>query len=455
MKTKIFLIAISIIIALGGVKAQKGIDTGTRYGLGDDSIRCNINISLFIPAANSGNFEDAYEPWRIVYSECPASHSAIYTLGEKIIKWQMEKETDPDKIEALIGDLMKLYDDRIKYLGNDPRTKKDYVIFFKARDYYQLKGEKSDHQLVYKWLGDVIEEFQDNTYPNALMYYMLSSHNLLLSNLESYKTQYVNDFVKCSSILDAQLAAAEAANNEKDKDDVLRCLKEIEAKFAISGAADCDNLQNIYASKVEDNKNDLEFLRKTLNLLQKQGCAESDVYITASEYSYKIEPTADAAMGLGSKAMKNNDYSTAEKYFTEALALTDVPLKKASCNLVLATIASIKNQFPAAKQFLQKCIADNPNSCKAYMIWASIYATGAKNLYPEDPEMNKLIYYAVIDKLQKARQVDPSCAEEATKQINTYRQHLPKQTDLFMHPILSKVETFQIPGWVNETVKIK
>ena len=455
MKTKVFLIAISLSIALGSIKAQKGIDTGTLYGVGEDSIRCLMHISMFNPFAASGNFKDAYPSWRIVYDECPASNIGIYLHGINIIKWQMSQETDPAKKEALIDDLMKLYDDRIKYFGKDPRYRKDDVIFRKSREYYQLKGENSDHQLVYKWLGDVIEEFQDKTLPNALMYYMIASYNLLQGDIENYKSQYINDFTKCSDILDVQFAAAAAANNEKETNDILSCKKEIEANFATSGAASCDNLQTIYASKVEENQNDLEFLKKTMNLFQHVNCIESDVFIAASEYSYKIEPTADAAMGLGLKAFKNGDYTTAEKYLTDALTMTDDSGKKASCYFLLAAIALEKKQYPSVKQLCQKCLAENPNLGRAYILWASAYAAGAKNLFPDDPVLNKLIYYAVVEKYEKARQVDPSCAEEANKQINIYKQYFPSKEDLFMHPSLSGAETFHIPGWVNETVKIR
>ena len=46
-----------------GAYAQKGVDTGTPFGSGEDSVRCITNISLFVPYAKAGNFKDAYEFW--------------------------------------------------------------------------------------------------------------------------------------------------------------------------------------------------------------------------------------------------------------------------------------------------------------------------------------------------------------------------------------------------------
>ena len=454
MKNFIFLLAAFMFIAIDA-GAQKGIETGTQYGSGQDSTRCIENMNLFIPFGRSGNFQEAYPYWKATYDECPASHINIYIIGANIISWQINQETDPAKKEALVNDMMKLYDDRIKYFGSDPRYRNDDVIFRKSQTYYRLKGENSDHQLVYKWLGDVIEEFKEKTIPNAVMLYMVSSYNLLQKDMDNFKTQYVNDFLKCSAILDQQYAAAEAANNAKDLEDVLSCKKEIETNFIASGAAECGLLQTIYAPKVEENKSNLDALKEIMKMLNRVGCNESDVYIAASEYAYIIEPTAESAMGLGTKAYKNNDIAAAEKYLKEAVEMSEDSETRANLNLLLAVIANDKGQHQTVKQLTQKCLAENPNLGRAYLLWGSAYASGGRNLFPDDPILNKLIWYAVIDKFEKARQVDPSVAAEANRQINIYNKYFPTKEEIFMHPSLKEGETFTLPGWVNEVVRIR
>ena len=457
MKKLIVFFGAFILIALDA-NAQKGIETGTPYGSGEDSIRCATNVNLFIPYARNRSYDEALPYWEAVYEECPASSINIYILGVNIINWQISKETDPAKREALINNMIKLYDDRLKYFGSAPRNRddwKDVVVFRKAQTYYQLKGENSDHQLVYKWLGDVIEEIKEKTHPNAMMLYMVSSYNLLQKDLDNFKSQYVDDYLKCSAILDKQHAAAETANNEKELEGILASKKEIEMNFIASGAADCDLLQTIYAPKVEENKANLDALKETLRILNRIGCNESDVYIAASEYAYQIEPTAESAMGLGTKAFRNNDYTTAEKYMNEAIAMSDDSEIKASLYLALAAIANSKGQYQNVKQLSQKCLAENPNMGRAYMLWASAYASGGRNLFPDDPALNKLIWYAVVDKFEKARQVDPSVAADANRQINNFRQYFPSKEEIFMHPSLKEGENFTLPGWVNEVVRIR
>ena len=70
MKIKVLLLALGCTMGTLGAYAQKGVDNGTQFGSGEDSVRCITNISLFVPYAKAGNFKDAYDFWKIVYDEC-------------------------------------------------------------------------------------------------------------------------------------------------------------------------------------------------------------------------------------------------------------------------------------------------------------------------------------------------------------------------------------------------
>lgn len=454
MKSKFLLLAVSVLIA-AGANAQKGVENGTPYGSGEDSIRCLTNISLFIPYAKSNNYKDAYPFWKIVYDECPTSTKNIYVYGVNIINWQISQETDPAKKETLINDLMKLYDDRVKYFGDDKQYGKDWIVARKAQNYNQLKGENTDPNVIYKWTGEVVDEFKEKTEPLAVSLYMFASFKLMQGDMDKYKEQYVNDFLKCSAILDAALATAEAAKKEKDAENIIARKTEIEQNFAASGAADCETLQSIYASKIEENKSNLDFLKETMTLLRRVGCKDIDAYIAASEYSHKIEPTAESAMGLGNKAFRDKDYATAEKYYNEAINMTEESDIKADLYYALGAMASQQGQYAKSKQYSLKCLAEKPSYGRAYLIIATAYAAGAKNIFPDDPVLTKCVYYAVVDKLERARQVDPSIADEANRLIATYSKHFPTKEEVFMHPSINAGENFSIGGWIGETVKIR
>ena len=88
MKIKVLLLALGCSMMSFGAYAQKGVDTGTPFGSGEDSVRCITNISLFVPYAKAGNFKDAYEFWHQAYTECPGAHKDIYLYGVRIMDWK-------------------------------------------------------------------------------------------------------------------------------------------------------------------------------------------------------------------------------------------------------------------------------------------------------------------------------------------------------------------------------
>ena len=53
MKIKVLLLALGCTMGTLGAYAQKGVDNGTQFGSGEDSVRCITNISLFVPYAKA------------------------------------------------------------------------------------------------------------------------------------------------------------------------------------------------------------------------------------------------------------------------------------------------------------------------------------------------------------------------------------------------------------------
>ncbi|MCD8265357.1 MAG: hypothetical protein LUD02_15370 [Tannerellaceae bacterium] len=456
MNIKVLLVAAGCMMGTFGAYAQKGVDNGTQFGSGEDSIRCITNISLFVPYAKVGNFQDALEFWKIAYEECPAATKDLYLYGVRIVGWQIANEQDPAKRDALIDDLMAVYDKRVKYFGDDARYGKDWIVSRKAQDYLQYKGaDKIDPQLMYNWLGEVVKEYGVKTEPLAASLYMFASHQLLLKDPENFKPQYVNDYLTAAGILDEQLNQAQEGGNEKEIIAITTYKTGIDNGFATSGAADCETLQNIYASKVEENKDNLEFLKETVSLLRRMRCQEIEVYFAAANYAHRIEPTAESAIGLGRQAVKAEDFDKATQYFEEAAELATEDEIKGDIYYTLALLAAGKNNYSRARQYAQRSLEANPNNGSAYLLIGKLYASTAKSVYPNDAVMAKTVYYAAVDKFERARQVDSEVAGEANTLINTYRSYFPSTEELFMHPDLDKGKQITIGGWINERTTIR
>ena len=81
-----------------------------------------------------------------------------------------------------------------------------------------------------------------------------------------------------------------------------------------------------------------------------------------------------------------------------------------------------------------------------------MYASSPK--WSDEAALNKCTFFAVIDKLQKAKSVDESVAEQANELIRTYSGYTPKDEDLFFIG-LKKGDAVTIGGWIGETTIIR
>ena len=443
MKIKVLLLALGCTMGTLGAYAQKGVDNGTQFGSGEDSVRCITNISLFVPYAKAGNFKDAFDFWKIVYDECPAATKDIYLYGVKIMGWKIAQEKDPAKKKALIDDLMSVYDKRVKYFGNDRKYGKDWIVARKVQDYLAQTGDNADYNQAYTWLKEIVDEKGADTEALGLSLFSFSSMKKMLND-PNFKEQYIQDYLKVSGGLDAQLKAAQAANNQKEVNALTAYKSGVDNAFANSGAADCETLQNLYAAKIEENKENLPYLKETISLLRRTGCQEIEAYFLASDYAYRQEPSAEAAVGLGKKAVKIKDYDTAIKYFDEAANLETDATSKADDYYMIALLLFEQNAYSKARQYCQKALEANPNYGNAYLLIGKMYAATSKSVFPNDGVLARAAYNAAIDKFEKAKQVDPSVAEEANTLISSYRAHLPSTEEIFMHPDLEKGKPFTV-----------
>lgn len=181
-------------------------------------------------------------------------------------------------------------------------------------------------------------------------------------------------------------------------------------------------------------------------------CTESDAYFQASYYMYKINPTADAAVGCGFQAYKKGDYDTAVKYFDEALGLETDNAKKAEMAYAAAAAMFGAKKWSQVRSYCYKAIGFNENFGNAYILLAQAY--GSNPHWNDEPALNKCTYYVVLDKLQRAKSVDPSVAEQANKLIGTYSAHLPEAKDLFMLGYKTG-DRITVEGWIGETTTIR
>jgi len=450
---KLLLSGLVATLMVVGLSAQEaGYDpVKAPFGHGQDSISCRENLSLMQTSAKAEAYESALGPWNKVYENCPASSKNIYIYGPRIFKALYAGATDAAKKKEYLDKVMEIFDTRLKYFGDDDA--RGTVIAFKTYDYMELMGENTDQKVIYDWLGEAISEMKDKMYPlDAYSYYMVASLSEYYKD-NTKKDQYIKDYFNVVGYVDQAIASAKAANDEANADYLEMVKDGIVKGFIASGAGDCKTLTEYYADKVEPNKTNKEFLSEVLNALGSVGCTESDLYFTTSEYLHILEPTASAALGLANKSLRDKDYDTAVNYYTEAARLETDKSKSSNYMMQLASIFSSQRNFARARQAAYDALEYNPNNGEAYLLVGQLYASSANSIFSE-PEKAGLVYCAAVDKLQKARSVDPSVAGKANSLINRYSAAYMDTETAFMMGIKAG-ETVFVPGWIGESTTVR
>lgn len=450
---KFILAIIFVATALVGANAQKaGYDpVNAPYGHGQDSIDCRMNLSLMTTAAKAKNYRDAVKTWEAVYNNCPASSKNIYIYGPRIFKSLFEKETDAAKKKEYLDMVMQIYDKRMEYFSDE--DSKGTILARKAYDYKQMAGDDVDHKVVYKLLDEAVNDMKSEMYPSdAFGHYMLSSLMIYLQD-KSMKDQYISDYFRTLEYMDEAIENAEASNNA-DNANYIKAVKEsVETAFVNSGAGDCETLQEFYSEKFEDNKTDEDFLNKAIGALTQIGCTESDFYFQLSETLHGLTPSAKSAIGLANKSLQNKDYESALKYYEQAAKLEEDNEKSSDYMMTLSQILFSQRRYSQARQAAYDAIKFKPNNGEAYILIAKMYASSAQGIFSES-EKRGLVFSAAVDKLIKAKSVDPGVSTEANRLIRQYSSYYMEKEDAFMMG-LTAGESVYVPGWIGENTTIR
>ena len=422
---------------------------------------CVMNVSLFHESVKNKMYADAYGPWMEVYTTCPNANKSIYSDGAKIVEALYQAASDPAEKERLAKLAIEMQDKRIRYFGNDPKYPKAYILGEKGLAYVDFFGETKLAE-ARECLRQSVEGMGNSSKIMVLVKLVDVSYALYKQDPNGKAEQFISDYELASNALADQAGNtnnknAEIAGKQKDYVDNI---------FAISGAADCAKLDEIYAAVVKENISNLDMLQKIAKLYKRVRCTESEVYFAACEAAHKLQPTQESAAGCASMAAKKGDYEAAIAYYDQAikLAMVEDELEDVADYQYNAAFYCYNNlkKYAEARKYAQASIATlsglgmNKGQGRCYIIIGMCYA--ATRLYGNDAKgaiLNKTVYWAAVDKFVKAKQIDPSVEAQASEFISTYSRYFPTKEERFDLPNEFSGSTYFVGGWIGETTAIR
>ncbi len=443
---KIRILFVGFFFALAFVaNAKKGVDEGTRFGSREDSVRCLENTTLYQSYYQIHDYKTALEHWKIVYEECPASSRELYKVGAILIAWQIQNEVDKEKRKDYLRSLMKCYDQRIQYFGDDSRYPEPWIQGHKAIDYITYEENDSLQVQALPWLQMAIESSQFDAGADVVDAYIQLLNRLYHSEKDKYRTLYVDGYTKVNKYLDARIASA-----CKYMDNYIAVKKNAEKLFMESGIADCKTLEDVYASQVEQHKNSADDLDNIMRLLGISNCKESDVYFLAFQYKHRLHPTPQSAAYCAQYFLKKDDFAKAISYYEEAVNWEQRDSVKYYYQYAIADTYRQLKEYPKAKSAAIKAASYNIHKGNPYILIANLYAEGG-GVFKNDKILAKTAFWAAIDKLEKAKSIDPSCSEKAQQDIEKYSKFAPSKKEIKLKSELQIGKPFFVEGWIGES----
>jgi tetratricopeptide (TPR) repeat protein len=418
------------------LQAQKGIETGTPFGRGEDSTRCLRNTSLYSTYYENKDYNMAVQFWRPVFTECPGSSKNTYIKGETMFKDFFRKTGN----KAYIDTVLMILDQRTKYFNEEPANnlRKAFALYefggndpVYARQCYDLIKGVMDHS----------PQSFDHTYSSLYMAITAKCYALKLIEAPEVITAYSNSM----KVVDNQLA------RKPGDPRFMEARKNIDAVFRSSGAASCENLEHLFTAGVENNPGDTAMLRKIITLLTETGCRDSELYYKTATNLYRSDPSASSAAQLAEMNLARKKYNEANKYYTEAIDLETDSKVKSGLLTKLATLELTSDSKQAARDFAKAAYSLDPTNGNALFIVAESYA-GARI---GEAFENQTVYWVVVDYLVRAKNTDPTLKEQVDERIAIYSRLFPTKEEAFFRSLVEEGAPYQVGGWINESTTVR
>lgn len=444
MKATATKFLLTILILTGSISAfgQKGVDDGSKYGKGDDSIRCVRNLSLYIEYYRQKSYDDALPYWRIIFAECPTANFNMYIHGVNMYELLAEKTDNEEQKFAYLDTMMLIYDQRIKYFKQEGK-----VLGRKGIDWLSMrKSTVEDIKVGYDYIKQSVD-MQKNKSENAVLALFMTASETLFKAGELSQDIMIQNYATASQIAEYKLSIKpESANFQRLKE-------HLDQIFSKSGAATCEALIKLFQPKYDQTPEDKELLTKIIIFLAGTDCKDSDLYFHASTSLQKIDPSAKSSYFLAEMNVDRANYEKASVLYKQAIELETESKDKARYYMKLGDITYNKlGNNSLSRTYARKAAELDPESGHPYLLIGAIYADSEP--CGDDDIAKKALYWIAVDNFVKAKQIDNELADMANKSINAYSQHFPDTETLFFHG-LKAGDRYTVGCWINETTIIR
>lgn len=370
--------------------------------------------------------------WKKAYATCPESQLTLYINGVKMYQDLIKGATDAKLQQAYKDTMYSIYDQRIAVFGDKAK-----VLGIKGQT--MLVYSKNEPQKTFDVLNESITLGGNETEPGTLVAMMFTVVNLEKDGKKT-KADVVEMYEKALDVISKNTDAGYAD-------------AQVKVEAVAAPYLDCDILIPMAEKNYEANKENLDWLRRTMKLLRYKKCYDAPIFAKVAEAYFKLEPSAEGADGMGKLFLGKKDYAKAIEFFNKAADMSDKDEDKAQFMLSIAEAYLYAKNYSSARTYALKALSLNNNLGNAYIVIGDAYVYSSSSC--DDGELGKWgAYWAGVDKYQKAKAVDSSVNEEANKKIARTSSSFPTTKDLFFYG-KQKGDAYTVTCWINESTSVR
>ena len=425
---KLTIILLTVLAVFGG---QFKASAQGKYGA--DSAQCLLYLSYYQEYWKQKNYDSALPNWRKAYSVCPATASQnMFIHGTRLMTRQLDKIKDPAQRAAIIDTIITLQDQR---MAAYPKKR---VEIMNNKGQYMINYRGSDSKYIYDNLSGIVAELGTQ-----------SSGSILVNLLQSGIALYREDKLSADEVIALYDTVSDAINgadakNDAEAEDNAKAKATIESIFADSKVASCDNLIAIFTPRYEADSDNLALVSNIVKLMNNaEDCASNDLYLKAVTSMYKLDPSYRSAYALFRLNSARDNVADAARYIEEAIADPESDeTVDAQYNYELALFAYKNGMRGKAYEAARKAVdLDHGYAGKAYLLIGNLWASSTCS-----DEVDKYArFWAATDYFQKARNTDPTLAEDASASISSVSRYYPEASEIFMYDLTAST-TVRVSG---------
>lgn len=374
----------------------------------------------------------------------PPGRFSLSTQYDKLITIYTEigkTKQDPSEREAYIDTALALYEESFELFATT--TEEEYELY-QRRGRFFLENYNSINDGLQKAYTDFEKMFEldpEKTTNLANGYYIkVTVDNMVSKDRKEDVIQVIETATPFAS------------------DDILAFFDEKLQKVFNTP----EERKTFFEGKVQENPNDIESLQALAEALEDLNL-QSDLIATMRKI-HKLEPSFDSALKLGDIEKGNAEYQEATVFYKEALTKAPTDNDKKEINIDLSDVYTSMGQLQTAKTYINAALKIDPNYGLAIIKLASVYGQAVsrcsegRKLEAKD----KVVYWVVVDLLNKAKRVDPSVTNTVNSQLSTYEAVTPSTEDKFFTLGYEDGQSVKVDGslmscysWINETTTVR